>query len=69
MTQRKQVTKTVRCGMTRRDVRVTDESTAMIHEGVVRVNSPVISWCHNMDVRCSSRCQYRGGTVDPTLAA
>jgi hypothetical protein len=69
MTQRKQVSKTVRCGLTRREVRLTDESTALILDDVVRFNSPVISWCNNMDVLCSSRCQYRGGTVDPTLAA
>ena len=69
MTQRTQVSKTVRCGLTRREVRLTDESSAVIHDGIVRLNSPVISWCNNMDVRCSSRCQFRGGTIDPTLAA
>jgi hypothetical protein len=69
MTQRTQTSKIVRCGLTRREVRFTDESTAFIHDGVVQMNSPVISWCNNMDVRCSSRCEYRGGTVDPTLAA
>ena len=71
MMQRKQITKTktMRCDMTRRDVRVTDESTALINDGIVQLNSPVISWCNNMDFRCNSACQYRGGEIDPTRAA